>query len=145
MTTLNQTFADSDTRSPHLEPRNHHSTVIILSAAKDLLFAPTKPGSTLIVLVATKGGQHKRIEMKNSSSTKFPDENFSRPVPRKIFTTGSNAGKNPCGWLRLAPSATLRYPAGSSLFPETPGASPQRSPRQSASRSHPAGRRKEVC
>jgi hypothetical protein len=31
------------------------------------------------------------------------------------------------------------------LFPETPGAPPQRSPRQSASRSHPAGRRKEVC
>jgi hypothetical protein len=72
--------------------------------------------------------EEKRIE--KLAPSKFPDENSSRPVPRKIFTTGSTAGKNPCGWLRLAPNATLRYPAVSSSILETPGAPPQRSVRK---------------
>ena len=36
--------------------------------------------------------------------------------PARIFAAGSNAGKNPCGWLRIARKRSLRYPAVSSSF-----------------------------
>jgi hypothetical protein len=123
--------------------------VVILSAAKDLFSGPTKPSSTLITFAPTKCRSVQKIQMTNFTKPKFPDESSPRPVPPEILAPGSNAGKNPCGWLRLAPNAMLRYPVVSSSILETQGAPPQRSIRKMpAAAAQPAAANrcaKQVC
>jgi len=50
--------------------------------------------------------------------------------PAKIFAAGSNAGKNPCGWLRISQKRNASLPGSLEFVSQTQGAPPHRSVRQ---------------
>jgi hypothetical protein len=94
-------------------------TTVSTSAARDLLPAAfprcsSAPVSRGAPLAGAKHAIQKQLDRGAENHTKFPDEKFSRPVPRKYFVTGSNAGKTLAGGSGCTDNATLRYPAVSS-------------------------------